>query len=189
MHVGVAFLSTFLGQATIGAATVPLPDDETPALDTAYGTSLSLGYDVMAGLSLGVAPQFFWNLNTSYRPYGAGIYKSRKEFDLMARMAYAYKVIPKLAVYAEVLPGYSILNYRYQYPNPGRGGSGEFWSSRAKGFVIGFGAGATYDLNGMFFANLGVGYQLGYQTVDPPALGDDASTKFLRLAVGGGLKF
>jgi hypothetical protein len=189
MQVGVAFLSTFLGRATIGAATVPLPDDVTPALDTAYGTSLSLGYNVIAGLSLGVAPQFFWNLNTSNPTYWAGYYKSRKEFDLMARIAYAYKVIPKLSVYAELLPGYSILNYRYQYQNPVRGGSGEFWSSRAKGFVIGFGAGATYDLNGMFFANLGIGYQLGSQTVDPPALGDNASTQFLRLAFGGGLKF
>jgi hypothetical protein len=72
------------------------------------------------------------------------------------------------------------------------GNAGDLWSNRAKGFVIGFGPGATYDLNGTFFANLGVDYQLGYQSVGDPApyrLTDHARTQFFRLAVGGGLKF
>jgi hypothetical protein len=192
MLVGVAFLSTFLGQATIGGSPDQQNDDRTPALDTAHGFSLSLGYNVIAGLSLGVAPQFFWNLNTNNLAFSASHYKSDMELDLMASIAYAYRVIPKLAIYAEVLPGYSISSYRYQFPNPIRGGGGVFWTDRARGFVIGFGGGAAYDITDMFFANLGVGYQLGYQSVPnhavPPAT-DHARTQFLSIAVGGGLKF
>jgi hypothetical protein len=49
MQVGVAFLSRFLGQATIGGSPGQQTDDRTPALDTTYGISLSLGYNVIAG--------------------------------------------------------------------------------------------------------------------------------------------
>lgn len=184
IQVGVAFLSTFLGQATIGGTPDQQTTDRTPDLDTAYGISLSLGYNVIAGLSLGVAPQFFWNLTTNNLVFSASHYKSDMELDLMARIAYAYKVIPKLAVYAEVLPGYSIISYQFPVAEDKVGRV--FWSGRSRGYVIGFGAGAAYDITDMFFANLGVGYQLGYQSV--PNGTDHARTQFLRIAVGGGLK-
>jgi hypothetical protein len=85
MQVGVAFLSTFLGQATIGRSPDGTADEETPGLDTANGIALSLGYNVIAGLSLGVAPQVFWNLTTNNLVFSGSHYKSDKELDLMAR--------------------------------------------------------------------------------------------------------
>lgn len=184
MQIGVAFLSTFLGQATIGASPNAQSDDETPPIGATHGIALSLGYNVVAGLSLGVAPQFFWNLNTNDNRY-----KSDTELDLMARIAYAYKVIPKLAVYAEVLPGYSIVSYQV-FITEDRVGA--LSSDRARGFVLGFGGGAAYDLTDMFFANLGIGYQLGFQNVPNVSFTsatDHARTRFIRIAVGGGLKF
>lgn len=184
MQIGVAFLSTFLGQASIGASPSGIPDDGTPSLGATHGIALSLDYTVVAGLSLGVAPQFFWGLNTNDNRY-----KSDTQLDLMARIAYAYKVIPKLAVYAEVTPGYSIMSYEV-FITEDR--VGMLSSDRARGFVIGLGGGAAYDLTDTFFANLGIGYQLGFQNVPNVSFAgatNHARTRFLRIAIGGGLKF
>jgi hypothetical protein len=96
-------------------------------------------------------------------------------------------VIPKLAVYAEVLPGYSIISYQTSVTDRG---SQVYWSDRSQGLVIGFGGGAAYDITGMFFFNLGVGYQLGYQSMAFPnsPASYPANTQFLRIAVGAGVK-
>jgi len=59
LQVGVAFLSTVLGRATIGASQDGPTADETSGLEPTHGVALSLGYDVVAGFSLGVASQFF----------------------------------------------------------------------------------------------------------------------------------
>jgi hypothetical protein len=174
MQVGVAFLPMFLGKVGSG----PSGDDTWSDLKLAYGVGLSFGYNVIAGLSVGVAPQALFGVK---RKDGGD---SIKEYDIMARIAYAYAVIPKLAVYAEVLPGYSILSLPSSMTFMGEK------PPSPKGFVIGFGAGAAYDITDQFFVNLGVGYQMGFQKMTVTGSGDqDLKTKFLRIAVGGGMKF
>jgi hypothetical protein len=137
---------------------------------------------VIAGLSVGIAPQLLLGVKQNEN----GLQDSAKEWDFMARIAYAYPVLPKmLDVYAEVLPGYSIITWPDSYSVFG------VKPDAAKGFVIGAGAGAAYSINDLFYVNLGVGYQLGLQKTKTPVENQDADfkTRALRIAVGGGVKF
>lgn len=175
MRVGIAFLPMLMGKVGAGDTNDLGWDD----MKTAYGVGFLFGYKVIAGLSVGVAPQILYNVNGKDDPNDAST-----QWDLMARIAYEYTVIPKLDVYAEVLPGYSIVQFHGRSmlgttpPNP-------------KGLVIGFGAGAAYDITDRFFANLGVGYQMGFGEYSVEGSDQDQGyrTKFLRIAVGGGMKF
>jgi opacity protein-like surface antigen len=175
VQVGVAFLPMLLGTVATG----PIGNATSSNLDSTYGVGLSFGYRVVKGLSVGVAPQVVFHLS-SKDSAGYTVIDSEKEYDLMARIAYAYAVVPKLDVYAEVLPGYSLVTYNkiilgVQAPN-------------AKGIVLGGGLGAAFAITDRLFANVGVGYQLGFQK----SFGlshNDVKTKFLRIALGGGVKF
>jgi TolB-like protein len=161
-HIGINFLPIALGKMAFSGS--PSAD-----LKFTYGVGILAGYEVL-GLSVGIASQFLPGINCNDCTGDAA-----KEYDFMLRVAFAYTVMPKLAVYVEVLPGYSILAVPYA-DNP-------------KGFVLAFGAGATFDITGQLFANLGIGYQRGYQATDGNNHYDDFCTKFLRIAVGLGMKF
>lgn len=139
----------------------------------AYGIGITAGYEVIPGLTVGIAPQMLLNLKAKDAEGDAA-----KELDLFARVAYMYKVIPALGIYAEVLPGYSIVML------PSDAGM-----DNPKGLALAFGAGAAYDLNDQLFLNLGVGYQMGFQKVSVSGTDVDFKTKFLRVAVGAGMKF
>jgi hypothetical protein len=141
-------------------------------LKFAYGFGLSANYQVIPGLSVGIAPQFILNVKND----AAGA-KASKELDLFARIAYTYKVMPGLGVYGELLPGYSLVMLPSEYKDAG--------AKNPKGLVLAFGAGATYDINEQIFLNVGVGYQLGMQKSD----GNKANIRFLRIAVGAGMRF
>jgi len=175
MQVGIAFLPMLMGKVGAG----PSGDDTWSDLELAYGVGLSFSYNVIAGLSVGIAPQALFAVKSK----DGG--DAMKEYDIMARIAYAYSVIPKLAVYAEVLPGYSILSLPSSLTMMGEK------PDSPKGFVVGFGAGAAYDITDQFFANLAVGYQMAFQKTKTPGENEDYDmrTKFLRIAVGGGMKF
>ena len=67
------------------------------------GAGLSLGYDVWSGLIIGVAPQIIVGAKPRDEAQTAG-----NEYDLMARVAYRYSIPRVAALYAELLPGYSI---------------------------------------------------------------------------------
>jgi Outer membrane protein beta-barrel domain len=136
----------------------------------AYGVGLSFGYAVIPGLTVGLAPQAVFHV------VGKDGGTAGKEYDIMARVAYAYTVAPKFAIYAEVLPGYSIIS------NPNGADS-------AKGLVLAGGVGAMMDITDQAFVNLGVGYQMGFQKVSVAGTSIDEKTKFLRIALGGGVKF
>ncbi len=135
-------------------------------LKMAYGVGLFFGYTVAPGLSVGVAPQAIFNLKGKDAEGDAA-----KEYDILARIAYNYTVAPKLNVMVEAMPGYSIIT-------PPEGSSG-------KGFVIAGGVGASYDVTDQAFVNLGVGYQYGMQKIDSAKF----NVSFLRIAVGGGMRF
>ena len=164
IDVGVNFLPMLMGKLK--------GEDASQDLKFAYGFGLSANYQVIPGLSVGIAPQFILNVKADI----AGA-KAAKELDLFARVAYTYKVMPGLGVYGEFLPGYSIGMLPSEYKDMGM--------KNPKGIVLAFGAGATYDVNEQIFLNLGVGYQLGLQKSD----GNKYNSRFLRIAVGAGMRF
>jgi hypothetical protein len=134
-------------------------------LAMAYGVGLSFGYAVIPGLYVGVAPQAIFNV----KPKDGG--DAAKEYDLLVRVAYNYTVAPKINLLVEVMPGYSIVS-------PPSGSSG-------KGLVVAGGIGGSYDVTDQAFVNLGVGYQYGMQKIDSAKF----NVSFLRIAVGGGMRF
>ncbi len=168
LQIGLSFLPMALGKYTWARNGM----NTTENAPFAYGLGISVGYQVLPGLTLGVAPQAIFDVRT--KPAEAEEFgpPTGKQFDLMARVAYQYQVVDTIGVYAEFLPGYSLLK------------AGE----TAKGLVLGFGAGVSMDLTDRFFANLGVGYQLGFQKVALANSKVDQSTRFARVALGGGVK-
>jgi opacity protein-like surface antigen len=178
MQLGIAFLPMVLGKLTAGASN----DNSTYDISTAYGIGLSFGYNVIAGLSVGIAPQVLFGLTAKDDVSGYEMISSEKEFDIMARIAYAYPVIPKLTVYGELLPGYSIVTYDKSIMGS--------TPPKPKGLVLAIGAGAAFDVTDLFFVNLAVGYQLGFQKTSPEGSDtQDVKTRFLRIALGGGVRF
>ena len=161
MQLGLNLLPMLLGKGKAG--------DTSSDLAFAYGVGLSFGYAVIPGLTVGVAPQAIFNEKPKDIPAGFSVTAS-KEYDLMLRVAYAYTVAPKVGIYAEVLPGYSIISI-----------SG---SDSAKGLVLAGGVGGMFDVTDQIFVNVGVGYQLGLQKLS----GNNATASFLRIAVGAGVK-
>jgi hypothetical protein len=175
-QLGVALLPVLLGRLT----TVQSGGGEISShLDSTYGLGLSFSYRVLAGLSVGIAPQVVFHLS-SKDDAGYPVIDSEKEFDLMARIAYAHSVMPNLDVYVEVLPGYSFVSYnKIVVGSP---------APPARGVVVAGGLGAAFAVTDRFFVNAGVGYQIGSQKshgISTRAV----STKFLRLAIGGGVTF
>jgi len=174
-QVGVAVLPMVLGRVTTG----PSNNETSSKLDAAYGVGLAFGYRILAGLSVGLAPQVVFHL-TAKDSAGYPVITSEKEFDLMARIAYAYRIAPKVEVVAEVLPGYSFVTYNQIVLGS--------QAPRARGIVVGGGLGAAVAITERFFANACVGYQVGFQTSH--GISDrDVATKLLRIALGGGMKF
>ena len=174
-QAGVSFLPMLLGKLSGSGGSTDLA--------FAYGVVPVFGYAVIPGLTVGIAPQFIFNV----KPKGES--SSATEYDFMARIAYAYPVIPKLTAGLEILPGYSMISLPSAAKNVGQGVT----VSNPKGYVIAFGATAAFDVTDMIFVNLGIGYQMGLQSATASAAGRSASgdykSSFLRLAIGGGVKF
>ncbi len=175
VEIAVSFLPMLLGRVVTNLN----GPDTSFDLDAGYGLSLALAVRIFAGLSLGLAPQVVFHLSAKDAA-GYTVIDSEREYDLMARIAYAYGVIPRLKVYAELLPGYSLVTYHMivlgaQAPN-------------ARGTVFGGGLGAAYAIDDRFFAKVGIGYQVGSQ-ISHGIRDVDLETSFLRLDLGGGVRF
>jgi len=184
LHLGLSFLPMSLGKFSAVYGGMP------STLDAAFapGASLSVGYEVVRGLTLGIAPQAIFNVKPKEDPITTSPPAS-KEVDLMARVAYAYPFADTIAIYGEVLPGYSLV-----LPAAG---------NPAKGFVIGVGGGLTMDLTARTYINLGAGYQWGFQsrtdttlvkdmmtgTTTSKKVVNDVKTEYIRVALGGGWRF
>jgi len=91
MQLGLNLLPMALGKMDSGTSN---------DLAFAYGVGLSFGYVVIPGLTVGLAPQAVFHVIGKDAPSGS---TAAKEYDIMARVAYAYTVAPKFAIYAEVL--------------------------------------------------------------------------------------
>ncbi len=166
-QVGLAFLPMALGKWTNSPN--PLTTVTTDAA-FAYGLGLSVGYQVIPHLVVGLAPQAIFNVKEkAATPPVPAV----REYDLMARVAGEIQVVEGTMVYAEVLPGYSLVTT----------------DSGPKGFVIAFGLGAAMQMTDRIFVNVGGGYQIGYQKWASGANTLTTSTKYIRVALGGGVRF
>ena len=181
LELGVAFLPMSLGKFSASYGGMRIPADAA----FAPGVSVSVGYQIVPRyFSVGLAPQAIFNVGTKEDPTGAGnkVVMSR-EFDFMARLVGSLPLVETITVYAEVLPGYSLIK-----PSDG---------NTAKGFVIAGGVGVAMDLSDAMFVNLGVGYQHGYQSRTDTSVIEgmtskvttDVKTEYWRVALGVGMKF
>ncbi len=174
IRIGMVFLAMLLGK-TQGTDDVLFL---APNAATAYGLGATFVYDVIGGVSVGVAPQAVFNVKATNEPGSGAI-----EYDLLARVAYTRPMTRELAIYAEVLPGYSIISLPSHLANvQGR------HASDPTGFLVVFGGGATMDIGDRYFVNLGIGFQLGLQKGSLAGTDFDYRTKFVRVAVGGDLR-
>ena len=165
IEVMLAFLPMALGKFTYSPGGSPKTVDAA----FAYGAGLTASYEVLPGLLVGIAPQLIYNVKDKTTS------ETAKEIDLFARVAYAYRPVDTITVYAEVLPGYSQI-----LPPAG---------ITATGFVLAFGAGTTMNFTDRYFANFGLGYQVGFQNRLENGLSLETRTKFVRVALGGGVRF
>lgn len=160
----------------VGKFTTPVGAMETTGdASFAYGVGLSASILLIRGLSVGVAPQVIYNVQDKVNPSQLAAPAAATEYDLMARVAYAFPIVDTIALYLEVLPGYSLIT------QPA--------ANTSKGLVLAFGGGVTMDLTDRIFANLGVGYQVGFQKVLQGDMDADNRAKYVRVALGGGVKF
>jgi hypothetical protein len=167
LEVGLSFLPMGLGKYTNSPDVVStITSDAT----FAYGLGLSAGYEVFAHLLVGVAPQVIFNVKEKAPLVPT---EAARQYDLMARVAYGLQIVEGTTVYAEVLPGYSIIHT----PN------------LPKGFVIAFGAGAAMEMTDQIFVNVAAGYQIGFQQWSKGVNTFQTRTKYVRVALGGGVKF
>jgi Outer membrane protein beta-barrel domain len=171
IQVGLAFLPMGMGRYTFSDTYTTTASSDAYF---AYGLSLTVGYEVLPGLVVGVAPQVIFNVQP--KPMEAANPAVAREYDLMARVAYVVRVASSVAFYAEVLPGFSRISPSDQ-------------ASPASGLVLGFGAGCTMDLTDRFFVNVGGGYQIGFQSQTEGIHQMELRTKYARVTMGGGVKF
>jgi hypothetical protein len=170
LEVGVSLLGMAAGQLTGGTPTT------TDDAKFAYGVSLSVSYRIIAGLSLGLAPQAIFNVGYKQAgAFGGTPPPAQKEYDLMARIAYTIPVAESVAVYGEVLPGFSQL---------AQAGGGN-----AAGAVIAFDVGLSMDMSDRLFVNLGGGYQHGFQSLTVMNTTYEARASFARVQLGVGTRF
>ena len=170
-RIGLAFLPMGLGKLTTPIGGNPIQGDAS----LAYGVGLSASYRIIAGFSVGIAPQIISNVNYKVPPAGIAPPDAVRETDLMARLAYTFPIVETIGVYVEALPGYSLLN--------------QAGGSPAKGFVVAFDAGADMGITDRIFANLGAGYQLGFQSLTVAGDKVDTRTRYVRVSLGGGVRF
>ena len=166
IEVGLSLLPMGLGKFSAAPGGMAFTADAAFSV----GFSLQAGYALLPGLTVGLAPQGFFNVKPKEQG-GAGA----QEYDAMARVAYALRPVDTIALYAEVLPGYSLI-----LPPDG---------DAAKGFVLGAGVGAAMDLSDRVFASLGVGYQVGFQKLPAKDMSADVKTRYVRVALGVGTRF
>jgi hypothetical protein len=170
-EIGLSILPMGVGKLTLPVGGMEVTGDAS----FAYGVGLSASYRILAGLSVGLAPQVIFNVQDKVNPSQLAAPAAATEVDLMARVAYTFPVVETIGLYVEALPGFSLIGQ----PN----------ASTAKGLVVGLGVGVAMDLTEQTFANIGVGYQIGLQTVADASMNVADRTRYLRLALGGGMRF
>ena len=101
-----------------------------------------------------------------------------KELDLRARIGGIAKVADTIRVFGYAAPGYSII----MLPDEADG------IDNPAGFVLGFAAGAAFDLAPSTYLSAEIGYQVGYQSTKFLNNDVDFKTNYLHLGVGLGFR-
>jgi hypothetical protein len=156
----------------------------------AYGAALSVRYTIWRGLSVGASPQLIYKVvPKDPMDQDAFDWHNSHQLDLLGRVAYTFRPVESIGLYVEVLPGFSTVTQD--------NGSG------SSGFVLGGGVGCMMDMSDRLFVDVGMGYQRGYQKADVTATRVnpdtmmmetvmskvDATTKYIRVALGVGWRF
>lgn len=170
-QVGLSFLPMSLGKYTYSDT---FTSTVTSEAYFAYGLGLSGGYEILRGLVVGLAPQVIFNVQP--KPSDTANPPAAMQIDFLARVAYGYRVANTLSVYAEVMPGYSRIDPSDE-------------ARPSWGFVLALGAGCAMDLTDRYFLNVAGGYQIGFQSQSAGVHELELRTKYVRVAVGGGIKF
>ena len=169
LHLGLSALAMGLGKYRYTSGS-----DEVVSSDAsfAYGLALSGGYEVIPHLVIGLTPQIIFHVQEKV-PEIAGTSPPVQEWDFLARVAYEYEVVAGTEIFAEVLPGYSMIRNQ----------------SGPHGPLLALGAGASIAVSDRAYVNLGAGYQFGFQKWKEDAVTLETSTRYVRVALGGGVKF
>jgi hypothetical protein len=169
LQVGIGFVPAAMGTFKYNQSPTKVVTSDAAF---AYGVSISGGYEVLPNFVVGLAPQLLFNVKEKSPDIKTDDNGGVKQIDILARLAYEYPVVETIRVYAEALPGYSLI----------RNDSG------AKGLILAFGIGTAMDIADRYFLNVGAGYQLGFQKWTEGANTYDTSTRFVRVVLGGGIR-
>jgi len=167
IEIVAAFLPMSFGKFSAVEGGFPVETDAS----FAYGVSLAASYRIIAGLSVGIAPQMIFNVQP--KDSMALTWPQSTETDYMLRIAYTWRPVDTIGLYAAVLPGTSAISV------PGH--------EATKGGVFAFALGSQLDMTDQLFVDMGVGYQWGAQKV--ANANTDGKSKYVRIAVGLGYRF
>lgn len=168
LQVGLSFVPMGMGKYTYSPDAVAAPIKSEMAF--AYGVGLSAGYEILPRLVVGLSPQVLFNVKEKAPEV---VSSAVREYDLLARIAYVLPVVEGTSVYAEVLPGFSVLTDE----------------ASSKGAVVAFGVGGSLNVSERVFVDLAGGYQIGFQKWSMGPNTFQSRTRFIRVALGGGVRF
>jgi hypothetical protein len=171
MQVDLAFLPMGLGKYTTPIGGLPTTGDAL----FAYGGGASWSYRLLYGFNVGVTAQAIFNVNYKVNPSEIAGAPPARQYDGMVRLGYQFPIVDGITVYVDALPGYSIIAL------PG--------TSPAKGLVFAAEVGVAMDMTDRIFAKLGAGYEWGFQKVTQSGSDFDNKTSYLRISLGGGVRF
>jgi len=138
----------------------------------AFGIAPIFDYNITSMFFIGASPTYTFNVK------GKDATDSAKELDLLLRVGANFPAADKLTVYGYLSPGYSII----QLPSSSSG------VDNPAGLVLGFHAGAQFDVAPTFFLQGQLGYQIGFQKTSVGGMDVDLKTSYLQIGLGGGIR-
>jgi hypothetical protein len=151
-----------------------------------YGVGANFDFYLNQYLSIGLAPRFLMNVTTKDQDEEQDDDDALTQLDLRARVKGEFPLGAAAHLYGYVAPGYSLIM-------ADDNDFGPFTIDDAKGFIVAFAAGATFDVSANLFLNAEVGYQLGFQTTTASVGGleadGDFATNLLSVGLGVGTRF
>lgn len=172
-------VSTELGDASrmrLGVVLSPMPTGtfkaaSGPDTDANFAFGLMPTFDLGLNqfLFVGLAPQFIFNVKPE-----ASTGDAAQELDLRVRIGGIAKVADTIRLFGYAAPGYSII----MIPDKPAG------RDNPAGFVLGFAAGAAFDISPATYLSGELGYQVGYQAANDI----DFKSNYLHLGLGLGFR-
>jgi hypothetical protein len=140
----------------------------------AFAIAPTFDYSINQFVFVGLAPQYIFNIKGKDAMGGS----AASELDLRLRVGGNAKVADTLMLYGYLAPGYGIV----------MPGSDNDNAESAKGFVLGFAAGAMLDFTPALFGTAEIGYQVGYQKFTVASTDVDFKTNFMHIGIGLGVR-